>query len=230
MYRWWQKVGQSGRQEKAGMGGMSGEAALWYCTNCATRPHLHLLLIRNNETRLSSQRDQSHLLKLQKFYCQQSCLKISQICHGHRLFSAFCLFFSSNGIHCRQRWDALGTVWTGKIENWKEEDARREISNMSFISEGQDSLSPLPIGTEHQLRAPAHPRCVLRARRAHAQVARQLSQLRENSLVWRIAWEAKAPSTIPSAIPTDWETLKKKNTKPTLTFSIYSLAKKAEKL
>lgn len=87
------KGGTKWQAGESGDGGMSGEEALWYCTNCDTHPHLHSLLIRNNETWLSSQRDQSHLLNLQKFYCQQSCLKISQICHGHRLFSAFCLFF-----------------------------------------------------------------------------------------------------------------------------------------
>lgn len=95
------KGGTKWQAGESGEGGALGEAALRYCTYRATRLPCHLLLIRNNEMWLSGQRDQGCSLKLQKFYCQQSCLKISQICRGRGLFAAFCLF-SSNGIHCGQ--------------------------------------------------------------------------------------------------------------------------------
>lgn len=91
----------------------------------------------------------------------------------------------------------------GKMENRKGEDVRREISNTSLISEGQDSLSPLPTGTELQLRALCILGVCLEPEGSRLQQACQLSRRRENSLVWRRAREARAPSTIPSAIPTE---------------------------
>lgn len=78
---------------------------------------------------------------------------------------------------------------------------RREISNLSFISEGWGGSLPLPAGTEHQLLC-SHGVCS-EPEMPMLEWAHQLSLLRQNSLVQRKAWEARAASTIPSTIPTD---------------------------
>lgn len=86
-----QMVTKGGTKWQAGesreWGDVSGEEVLWYLLGDSP---LYLLLIRNNTIWLSSQRDQARLLKLQKFCCQKTCLKISQICHGRGIF--FCTF------------------------------------------------------------------------------------------------------------------------------------------
>lgn len=103
----WQ-AGESGEQER-------GEETLWYLLGDSP---LYLLLIRNSTTWLSSQRDQSRLVKLQKFYCQKTCLKISQICYSHGIF--FCIlsfFFFLKWYSLRAKLRSSRHSWDGK--RWK---------------------------------------------------------------------------------------------------------------
>lgn len=188
-------------------GDVSGEEVLWYLLGDSP---LYLLLIRNNTIWLSSQRDQARLLKLQKFCCQKTCLKISQICHGRGIFFCTFVFFflpqmvfiagKAEVLQAQSGWEMLKTekkrMWGGRFQTCPSSQ-RAGVAHYHF---------PLAQSTKLLCSPGACPEPEVPL----LECAHQLSLLRQNSLVQRIAWEARAPSTIPSTIPTDWEALKKK--------------------
>lgn len=124
-------------------------------------------------------------------------------------FSAFCLFFSqmvftagkAEVLQAQFGWETLKTekkrMWGGRFQTCTSSQ-RAGTARYHFLLAQSIRLLCSP-GACSEPDVPM------------LEWAHQLSRLRQSSLVQRIAWEAKAPSTIPSTIPTDWETLKKKS-------------------
>lgn len=198
----WQ-AGESGE-----WGDASGEEALWYLLGDSP---LYLLLIRNNTVWLSSQRDQTLLPKLQKFCCQKTCLKISQICHGHGNFSAlwgfflfiyFFIIFSPQVVFIAGKAEALQAQF--RRQTLKTEKKRMRGGRFQTCSSSQRAgVACYHFLLAQSTRLLCSPGACSEPEVPMLQWAHQLSLLRQNSLVQRKAWEARAPSTIPSTIPTD---------------------------
>lgn len=124
-------------------------------------------------------------------------------------FSAFCLFFfpqmvfiagKAAALQAQFGWESLKTekkrMWGGRFQTCPS-SGRAGVACYHFLLAQSTRLLCSPAAcSEPEVPVP--------------EWAHQLSQLRQNSLVQRLVREARAPSTIPSTIPTDWETLEKK--------------------